>query len=79
MSSWGFPGGSVGKNPPTNAGDVEDLCLILGKITWKSKWKPTPVFLPGKFYGQRSLAGYDPLGWKELDKTERLSTVNRSL
>ena len=32
------------------------------------------VFLPGKFHGQRSLAGYSPWGHKELDVTDRLST-----
>ena len=31
---------------------------------------PTPVFLPGKFHGQSSLAGYSPSGSKESDKTE---------
>ena len=30
------------------------------KIPWRRKWKPTPVFLPGKFHEQRSLAGYSP-------------------
>ena len=34
----------------------------------------TPVFLPGEFHGQRSLAGYIPWGGKESDMTERLST-----
>ena len=28
------------------------------KIPWRRKWQPTPVFLPGKSHGQRSLAGY---------------------
>ena len=28
------------------------------KIPWIRKWQPTPVFLPGKTHGQRSLAGY---------------------
>ena len=28
------------------------------EILWRRKWQPTPVFLPGKFYGQRSLEGY---------------------
>ena len=28
------------------------------KIPWRKEWQPTPVFLPGKFHGQRSLAGY---------------------
>ena len=32
-----------------------------------------PVFLPRKFHGQRSLAGYSPWALKELDMTERLT------
>ena len=32
--------------------------------------EPTPVFLPGEFHGQRSLAGYSAWGHKELDITE---------
>ena len=44
------------------------------KIPWRRKWQPTPVFLPGKPHGQRSLAGYSPWGCKNLDMTERLST-----
>ena len=39
--------------------------------TWRRKWQiPTPVFLPGKFHGQRSLAGSSPWGHKESDTTE---------
>ena len=34
----------------------------VGKIAWRRKWQPTPVFLPGKFHGQRSLVGYSPWG-----------------
>ena len=34
---------------------------------WGRKWQPTPVSLPGKFHGQRSLASYSPWGRKELD------------
>ena len=35
------------------------------KIPWSKKWHPTPVFLPGKFHGQRSVAGYSPMGlWR---------------
>ena len=30
----------------------------IGKILWGREWKPTPVFLPRKFHGQRSLLGY---------------------
>ena len=38
--------------------------------TWRRKWQPTPVLLPGKFHGLRSLVGYSPWGRKELDMTE---------
>ena len=38
----------------------------------RRKWQPTPVFLPGKSYGQRSLVGYSPRSRKESDTTERL-------
>ena len=38
------------------------LYLWVGKIPWRKKWQPTPVFLPGKPHGQRSLAGYRPWG-----------------
>ena len=38
----------------------------------QKKWQPTPVFLPGKSHGQRSLAGYSPWSHKELDTTEQL-------
>ena len=51
-----FPGGSVVKNPPANEGDARDaLDTWIGKIPWRRKWQPTPVFLAGKFHGQRSL------------------------
>ena len=36
----------------------------------KRQWQPTPVFLPGKSHGQKSLAGYSPWGYTELDTTE---------
>ena len=36
-------------------------------------WQPTPVFLPGKLHGQRSLVGYSPWSHKESDTTERLT------
>ena len=38
------------------------------------KWQPIPVFLSGKFHGQRSLAGYSPWGHKESNMTEHMST-----
>ena len=44
-----------------------------GKILWRREWLPTPVFLPGKSHGQKSLTGHSPWGCKELDMTERLT------
>ena len=40
------------------------------KTIWRRKWQPTPVFLPGKIHGQRSLAGWSP--WDYM--TERVCT-----
>ena len=34
------------------------------KIPWRRKWQPTPIVLPGESYGQRSLVGYSPWGYK---------------
>ena len=44
----------------------------VGKILWRRKWQPTPVFLLEKFHGQRSLVGYSPWGHKESDTTEHV-------
>ena len=57
------------KNPPAVAGRYR-LDLWVEKISWRRKWQPTPVFMPGKFHGQRSLVGYSPWGLKESDMTE---------
>ena len=45
----------------------------VGKIPWRRKWQPTPVFLPGESHGQRSLVGCSPRGHKESDTTEQLN------
>ena len=50
----------------------------VGKISWRRKWQPTPVFLHGKVHGQRSLGGYSPWGHKESDTTEQLSTAHNT-
>ena len=42
-------------------------------IPWSRKWPPTPVFLPGKLHGQRSLVDYSPGGLKESNTAEPLS------
>ena len=43
---------------------------------WRRKWQPTPVFLPGKSHGQRSLVGYSPQGSKESDTTEETEHID---
>ena len=48
----------------------------LGKIPWRREWLPTPVFLPGEFYGQKSLVGYSPWSHKESDMAERLTQTH---
>ena len=63
----GFPGGSAVKNPSDNERDMFDPCV--GKIPWSRKWLPTPVLLPGKSHGQRSLPGYSLWVAEELDVT----------
>ena len=40
---------------------------------WRRQWQASPVLLPGKSHGQRSLAGYSPWGCKESDMTEQLN------
>ena len=64
----GFPGGTSGK---------ETACRWrrrgfdpwVRKFPWRRKWLSTPVFLPGKSHGQRSLVGYSPWGCEESDMT----------
>ena len=48
----------------------------VGKIPWGRKWHPTPVFLPGRPHGQRSLAGYSPWSFSQSVTTECLSTMD---
>ena len=70
-----FPGGSVVKNLLANAGDTGNSGSVSGQEdSWRSKWQPTPVFLPGSCHGQRSPAGYSPWRGKRSDATSRLST-----
>ena len=72
----GFPGGLVGKESDCNVGGTRDMGLIprqerspeegngnLFQYSWL-----------GKFYGQRSLAGYNPWSHKESDTAEKMST-----
>ena len=72
----GFPDGASGKESAYQCRKHKRSGFDpwVGKMPWRRKWQPTPVFLPGKFHGQRSLAGYSPWGHKESDMTKQLST-----
>ena len=58
----GFPGGTSGKEPACQHRRLKRCGFDpwVGKIPWRRKWQPTPVFLPGEPHGQRSLAGCGP-------------------
>ena len=59
-----FPAGASGKEPAWQCRRPKRRRFDswVGKIPWRRKWHPTPVFLPRKFHGQRSLAGDNPWG-----------------
>ena len=48
-------------------------------LSWRRKWQATPVILPGKSHGQRSLVDYSPWDHKESDTTERLHSLSLCL
>ena len=61
------------KNLPANAEDARDAHSIpeSGRSPREGNGNPLPYFFPGEFHGQRSLMGYSPWGFEELDSTER--------
>ena len=58
----GFPGGTSGTEPACQCRRHKKCGFDswVGKIPWRRTWQPTPVFLPRKSQGQRSLVGYSP-------------------
>ena len=67
MYFWGFPGGSVVKNPPAVQKTWrQEFHPWVRKIPWSRKWQHIPAFLPGKSHGQRGLVGYSPRGCKRV-------------
>ena len=81
LRPWNFPGKSTGVGChclltskrfllilELRRGIQDASCVGPGK----SQWHPTPVLLPGKSHGQRSLVGCRPWGREESDTTERL-------
>ena len=73
--SWtGLPRWHSGRKPACQCRRYR-FSLWVGKVPWRRKWQPTPVFLPGKLHGQRSLAGYSPWGREESNMIEHKHTV----
>ena len=64
LEAWGFPGSSDGKESASQCRRQRKHRLDpwVGKIPWRRKWQPTPIFLPEKSQGQRILTGYRPWG-----------------
>ena len=75
----GFPGGSVVKDPPVNAGDTRDAGWIPGSGGSPAAGNGNPLQYSclENPHGQRSLVGYSPWGRKESDMTERLSVQSK--
>ena len=79
QSSRGLPGGSEVRNPPVDAGTTGTwVQSLMGKISCRRAWQPTPVFLPGESHGQRSLVGYSPQGCPESDNWSDLADMQSS-
>ena len=66
----GFPGDSVEKNQPANAGDMGLICG-LGRFPWRRAWHTSPISCLENPHGQRHLAGCSAWGHKELDMHAR--------
>ena len=70
-----FPGGTSSKELTVRC-RRHKRCTFhpwVGKIPWRRKWQPTPIFLPGEPHGWRSLAGFSSWGCTESDTTEWLN------
>ena len=74
---------SLGWGDPLEKGKATHCSIMAWRIpwttvqgvakNWRRKCQPTPLFLPGKSHGQKSLAGYSTWGCKESDMTEQLT------
>ena len=67
----GFPDGTRGKESTCQCRrhKKHKFNPWVGKILWRRKWQPAPVFFPGRSQGQRSLVGYSLWNHKESDMT----------
>ena len=72
-TEWrGFPGDAGGKEPACQCRRCKRYRFDpwVKKMPWRRNWQSSLIFLPGELHGQRSLAGYNLWGCKELDTTE---------
>ena len=69
----GFPRWLRGKEPACQHRRLE-FDPWVREMPWRRKWQPTPVFLPGKSHGQRSLVGHSPWGHKRVGQGHNLAT-----
>ena len=74
----GFPGGSDSKESACNAGDLGPTPGS-GRFPRRRKWQPTPVFLPGKSHGWRSLVGYQSTGSQTVGQSWDTNTFSFTL
>ena len=76
MYVWASPTGARGKKPACQfqRHKRHGFEPSIGKILWRRASQPTPVFLPGESYGQRSLEGYSSQVAKSRTQLKRLST-----
>ena len=75
QGNQGFPGGSDCKESAWNAGNL-GLIPGLGRSPGGGHGNPLQYSCLENLHGQRSLVGYSPQGHKELDRTERLRTLD---
>ena len=75
MCKLGVPNSLSGKESTCQCGRCKrfEFNPWAGKKPWRKKWQPTPIYLPGKFQGQRNLTGCSPWGRKQSKVTEQLS------
>ena len=73
---WSYPKWCSGKEPAYQGRRCKRHVFNpwVEKMPWRRRWLPTPVFLPGKSHGQRSLVGYGPWGHKHDWPTEHIHT-----
>ena len=74
----GFSGGSVVKNPPAVQEKEMSVWSQVRKSPWNNRWQPTPIFLPGEYHEQKSLAGYSPWCCKDWSDWEHMLCAGKS-